>query len=238
MAPTGTRPTTLDRAGPTVPDVSFMAAALSGVLKTYGRHRLELEFRLGQRICGKFVPGVSEEGWHRLKTKLDESPDLTASHTNVRELIPGDNANPGAKYVVDILNPTAPAYWMHKKRLRDFDMDPDRHGPWGCRASLSLEVVDPPEAQKPPPVGCKFERHKQRWSYAYRCWSFDLTKVASNLPHQQDNDTVSYEVEIELVHTAEFFTRPVPEVLEWGLRLVDDCCGMLRPAVPAVPGAK
>lgn len=207
---------------PTQSDSGAVTAALAGVLKTYGRERLELEFRLGQRVGTRFVPGVTEESWERLKAKMDASAKLEATQSCTKELIPGDE---GAKYV-DTPSGTG-GYWMHKKRLHNFDMD--QHGPWCCRVSMSLEVVNPPDVQGQSPADCKFERHKQRWSYVYRCWSIDLTKVASNLPHQLDNDGVSYEVEIELVDTAELFTRPMGELMEWGLRLVGDMCDMLAP---------
>jgi len=209
-------------------DEAAVARTLAGVLKTYGRDRLELEFRLGQRSGGKFVPGVSEDGWQRLKDQLDASSAMTCEASTTRELIPG---NDGAKYVVPCAPPGAdqPAkpFWMHKKRLQDIDGD-TRHAPWSCRASMSLEVVDRPAARQAP-QDCKFERHKQRWSYTYKCWSIDLTRVMSNLPHQLDNDAVSFEVEIELVDTSEFFARPMEDIVRWGLRLVDDMCRMLAP---------
>lgn len=209
----------------TQPDVGGLRAALAQVLRTYGRERLELEFRLGHRTAGKFVPGVSEAGWERLKCKLD---DGSLGHqvvvTDTRELICDDGS--GGKYVVDTA--TQRGHWMHKKRLHDLDMDTE--SPWCCRASLSLEVVDPPERQRPAPPTHRFERHKQRWSYGFKCWSIDLTRVVSNLPHQLDNDGVSYEVEIELRDTAELFTRTLDDVLRWGWALVTDMCDIVTAA--------
>lgn len=199
--------------------------ALASALKTYGHERLELEFRLGHRGTGGFVPGVSRGAWEALKAKLDAScgPDgpFRLVTTDTRELISGDGS--GAKYVMDSTG-GAPAYWMRKKRLWDLDQDAGE-GPWSCRASASLEVVD--AASRPAPTSHRFERHKQRWSYRHRCWSFDLTRVASNLPHQLDNDGVSYEVELELVDASELFARPVPNLLEWAHTLVADACGMM-----------
>jgi len=207
----------------TRPDFSSLRVALAQVLRTYGRERLELEFRLGQATAGRFVPGVSEAGWRRLKRKLDAGqlgPGVVV--TDTRELISDDGS--GAKYVL-----TGPeeGYWMHKKRLHDSDADTP--ATWCCRASLSLEEIDPPERQRAAPAAHRFERHKQRWSYPYKCWSIDLTRVVSNLPHQLDNDGVSYEVEIELRDTSELFVRPLEDVLQWGWCLVKDASDMATP---------
>lgn len=208
----------------TAVDPSAIAAGLAAVVKKYGIDRLELEFRLGFKVAGKFVPGVSREGWTKLKERLDASAVMSSDVrvTKTRELITGDGS--GGKYVIDATG-REPPHWMHKKRLKDFDVD---LGAYSCRASMSLEVVDPPDKQQPPPAAHKFERVKERWSYRHRCWSVDITRVESNLPHQLDNDAMSYEVEIELRHPKELFTRPMPVVVDWGLTLAKDMCDMLK----------
>jgi len=207
----------------TRPDLAGVRASLARVLKTYGKDRLELEFRLGHRTAGKFVPGVSETGWQRLKARLDvpsaARQEVIVTETN--ELICDDGSG---KYVA-APDGSAPGFWMHKKRLCDADIDTD--SPWCCRVSMSLEEVDSRDRQPPPPAAHKFERHKQRWSYRYACWSVDLTRVVSNLPHQLDNDAVSYEVEIELRDTGELFTRTMDNLLEWGWSMVQDMCNMM-----------
>lgn len=208
----------------TVPDLSAPRATLFSVLKTYGHERLELEFRLGHRTAGgSFVPGVSETAWHALKAVLDRSPKFEASTSTTRERICEPDATRGAaKYVVTVhADGRESAHWMHKKRLSDIDADTGTT--WCCRTSMSLEEIDPPGARAPPRAH-KFERHKERWSYKHRCWSIDLTKVASNLPHQLDNDSLAYEVEIELADTTELFSRPVDNLLQWGWTIVNDVC--------------
>lgn len=197
--------------------------ALVRALKTYGNDRVELEFRLGHRVEGKFVPGVSERAWSSIKQRLDASVDKfkVVVATTEERICDGDRRNGTAKYVVP--GQGAP-FWMHKKRLSDTDMNTTA-GPWCCRASLSLEEVDPPGAA-PPPGTHRFQRHKQRWSYVHRCWSIDLTRVTSNLPHQLDNDDVSYEIEIELRDTTELFARPLDNVLLWGWTMACDLCAM------------
>lgn len=206
-----------------------VAAALRGTLQAYGHERLELEFRLGHRAAGgAFLPGVPRAAWETLKARLDASCGPHGAFrlvtADTRELISDDWS--GGKYVIDNTGAAAP-FWMHKKRLWDIDDDEATGTPWCCRASASLEVVDAPQRQPPPPAAHRYERHKQRWSYRHRCWSLDLTRVVSNLPHQLDNDGVSFEVELELADPAELFARPVPNLLDWAHRMVADACAMM-----------
>lgn len=198
--------------------------ALAGTLKAYGHERLELEFRLGHLVAGAFVPGVSAGAWEALRQALDASTSFDVVVTDTRELI-GDD---GGKYVIDMTG-QRPPHWMHKKRL--WHMDADTDSTWCCRTAAALEVVDPPGRHQPPP-GHKFERRKERRSYRYKCWSFDLTKVVGNLPQQLDMEGVTHEVEIELADPAELFARPLPEVLEWGTRLVADVCRIMTLEAP------
>ena len=94
---------------------------------------------------------------------------------------------------------------------------------------MRLEVVDTQQPHKQQHAAhFKYERHKRRWSYRYKCWSIDMTKVTSNLPHQLDNDGMSFEVEIELVDTSVFFTVPVAVLSEWGLQLARDMCALMK----------
>jgi hypothetical protein len=218
---------------PTIPDTSAARASLAGILRTYGHERLELEFRLGHRTAagahGKsnFVPGVSEAAWHKLKSVLDASPKFDSTSSVTRERMCDATSRGTAKYVTTVgaggqeLEP----HWMHKKRL--CDIDADTGSTWCCRTSMSLEEREPAPA---PPASHKFERHKERWSYRYRCWSIDLTRVTSNLPHELDNDAMTYEVEIELSDTAELFSRELDNLLEWGWSIVHDACEFMRDA--------
>ena len=196
-----------------------LAAALFGAVRSFGRQPLELEFRLGHAVGTSFVPGVTERCWTALKRALDDAARagrLTATTIETRERIE-DEA--GAKYVLP------EGYWMFKKRLFNGSVEmPD--SPWTCRMSISTERRD---ASLPaPPAPSNMERHKQRWSYRYRCWSMDLTRVVSNLSHQRDNDGVSHEVEIELVDTAEMFTVPLDVIVRWGVQLTNDMCRLMN----------
>lgn len=190
--------------------------ALRSILKTYGRDRLELEFRLGHSSGKSFVPGVTPSAWTTLKTALDTSPAFRVHECHTDEHICG-----AGKYVVPVQSSDTP-HWVYKKRL--VDQDSQTQSAWACRMSVSLEE----RGDGAPPTTYTFRRQKRRWSYVHKCWSIDLTRVTSNLPHQLDNDQESYEVEIELRDTTEFFVRRVDHIIEWGHMLVDDMCRLMN----------
>ena len=201
------------------PPAADVAAALFGAVRTFGREPVELEFRLGHAVGTAFVPGVSERCWNALKGALDESAkagSMTVATVETRERI---QEEAGAKYVLP------EGYWMFKKRLFNGSVDmPD--SPWTCRVSISTERVD--RSLPEPTLAATMERHKQRWSYRYECWSVDLTRVVSNLSHQRDNDGVAFEVEIELVDTAEMYVRPLDAIIDWGTTLARDMCRLMK----------
>lgn len=183
-------------------------------IRKHGHDRLELEWRLGHRH-DHFRAGVDAAAWERLRAALDASPAFQKSFTESTEKM-------GRAAGVKCICPQdGPATWMRKQRLADVDEDLAGH-PWSVRASVSLEE----------PMGraalSQYERQKRRWSYTHRCWRIDLTSVASNLPAHKDDDRESYEVEIELVDPDVLFERPVSYIVEWGWKMVDEVCDLMR----------
>jgi hypothetical protein len=200
----------------TTPTATIASAVLREVLK-YGHERLELEFRFGHSGSGAFRPGVSKEAWEAIKAELDSSANFEKQYVETREVIRGSE-----KTVTNVADGSVTI--MHKKRLSDTDID---IAPWTLRASLSLEETDDKPNDRPTAVAprankASFTRHKRRWRYLHKCWSVDLTRVQSNLPHQLDTDEDVYEIEIELVDTEELFVRPVNNVIAWGLQMARD----------------
>ncbi len=196
-----------------------MSAVLGQVLralKEFGHERVELEFRLGHKAGRTFRPGVDAAAWAKLKAALDAGTGWTVTHSVTTERINSE----GSKLVLDANND--PVRVIHKRRLADTDFD-ETDSPWCARASLSLE--EPGELTEK--IVTVYERRKERWSYAFKCWAVELTRVAGNMPHQLDDDAESYEVEVELADTREFFVRTVDGILGWGWDLVTDMCGLL-----------
>lgn len=196
------------------PDTSAVVATLLRCMKTYGHERLEFEFRLGHKTPHGFRPGVDRASWTRLKQALDAGRGWRRSHLQTTERIDGN----GTKMIV---RADGPPSVIHKKRLNDADFETG--SPWCARMSLSLEEPD----AAVPAVDTKYERRKERWSYAFKCWSVDLTRVAGNMPHQMDEDTESFEVEVELADTKELFVRTAEAVVAWGWDVVADMCALM-----------
>lgn len=189
-----------------VPDA--LVAALRKALATYGHNRLELEFRIGRVVNGKFVPGVTKQAFDAISETLASLPQETI---NTTETIYRD-----CKRILD--HDTQTVSVLHKKRIHTSDVD-SGIGPWSVRASISLEEPGAPEDLKGTST---FERVKRRVRYSTKGWAIDLTRVASNLPQDLDSDSETYEVEIELLEVDCLFTRTNMEVLLWGLKISHD----------------
>jgi hypothetical protein len=200
------------------PELSLVAGDVLRTVRTYGRERLEFEFRLGHKaVAGAFRPGVDAAAWRRLKAALDSGHGWRVTHSATTERLD----DRGAKVVVDAHGRVTRV--IHKKRLvhRDYDTD----SPWCARASVSLETEEPPHTAAD--IATTYERRKERWSYAYKCWSVDLTRVLGNLPHQLDDDAETYEVELELADTAELLTTAADHLVRWAWSIVRDLCALL-----------
>ena len=191
-----------------------------------GHSHLELEWRVGHQQ-DTFRAGVDPKAWHRLKSCLDASPAFTGSTRVCTERIGGSKRR---KVRFD----AATGQWVEKERLADVLRHQSADGgrcPWAVRASLSTEVPCAPGD----PDQLEYERHKERWSYSHACWSIDLTKVRSNLPSHLDNDTWSYEVEVELADPGMLLERTVEHLVEWGWRIAGEVCDMMVAPPPPLP---
>lgn len=196
---------------------SDLAKHLRVATRTYGHHRIELEWRLGHRQ-GNFRPGVDPSAWERLRAALDASPAFQKSFARSTERLEDRGG-------IKCIESEGQSTWMHKKRLANVDCDPP--GPWTIRASVSLEE---PQDTGPPGSTMKYERRKQRWSYRHRCWRIDLTRVATNLPANADDDVDAHEVEIELADPGVLFERPFDHVAAWGWKMAEEVCGLMAAA--------
>lgn len=182
------------------------------VMEKEKHEHVEIEWRIGHRLR-EFRPGVDREAWCRLREALACSPAFTAQHTTSVEYFSRNN---NAKCIDE-------SRWILKDRVADELLDIAGH-PWSVRVCVSRELP----VSKPQHAGLEFERRKERWSYVHGPWRVDLTTVFSNLPSHQDEDGAIYEIEVELVDPELFYERPIPWVLQWGLRIVHELCGLMK----------
>lgn len=187
-------------------DAEPLEAETRGLLLTHGVERLELEFRLGHVGPRGFRAGVTEAAWQKIWKALEARFGPPESKPETREEL---DENTGARY--DPVADTA----VFKRALHRHDFPSART--WAVRGSLSLEC--PSTGPGRPPGVYAFWRHKRRDSWTHECWRFDLTRVRSNLPGMQDDDT--FEVEVELAEKDVLFGRPLRNVLQWGRGLLE-----------------
>lgn len=184
--------------------------ALTSTLTEFGHSRLEFELRLGRYQGDRFISGIPKTSYDKIKSALDGCAvfdTVTSRHTierlngtDARFIMPDGDDHRGV--------------WNYKKKVATVELS--RH----TRAAISLEDSrgDPPLPDAKPFM---YRRDKRRTSYVFKCWSIDLTEVASNLPQHLDHDGLLYEVEVELHDTSMFFVYTIPHLIQWGSDLLE-----------------
>lgn len=190
-----------------------VVSQVRAAVRSYGHPLLELEYRLGKQVGQKFIPGVSRESFKKIQHALEYCVEATPlAPQKTTEAI---TAN-GVKHIVERDE------WIHKVRLGNVDLGRiEPSAPYVARASISIETpvqAPSPAAAQSDPVVCR--RKKDRKSFQYKCWRYDLTSVANG---EQDADDDVYEVEVELAHTDALFVYTVEHLVNWGAALISDC---------------
>lgn len=181
---------------------------LRDAVRRYGHHQVELEFRLGKQVGSKFISGVSEESFKKIQAALEKSQKLESLGTAVTT---ESTTESGYRFTEETQS------WMHKMALAKVplgQLEKDIHSPYVGRASIGLEMsILPQNAPHGEPM--VHRRCKERTSFKYKCWRFDLTMVS--------HDERVYEVEVELWDTGALFMYTVEYLVIWGTALITDC---------------
>lgn len=205
--------------------VGVLEHGIRDVTKQYGIDGLELEFRFGRVLGGRFVPGVPKDHFDKLYTMLTNSPGFHSTDIETRETLADSNR----KYVItvsDSVNPVPPPpRWGSKHRMHVVDMGPVGSGALVYRASLAYE--DWGVSQAPPP-DVKYERWKVRRSFRRGDWIIDMTQVRTNLPDHLDEPEHGLEVEIELARPELFFRRTRQYVIDYAMNMVKDLVNIME----------
>lgn len=193
-----------------------MYRSLRDTIHRHGPECVEFEYRLGTQVINKFLPGVSRESWDLLKRSFDAATCWGSKHHSVTtEHILRD------KKLVDKPTP----HFVDKKRVSHHDV---AHGTHVIRAAVSLERTS--ESNTPCKDPVMFVRHKDRYSYVWQCWRYDLTRVKSNAPEDLDNENDIYEVELEFYDPMNYYLVPMPEIPKWGLDIMRDVSALVASA--------
>lgn len=185
----------------------MMRQAIVDALWHRGHEGIELEWRLGRKLNGAFLPGVDGELWNAVLAKY-EKYDSRKTHVDTVEYIHADNSRRTVERgKLDT--------WMIKERIVHVDADETEHGCF--RVSVAKEKPMHPPAH---PAPLKFVRHKKRDSFFFKIWRLDCTLVTGNDPNGDlDNDESRYEVELELADPDALFMYTMEYIIEWGTQL-------------------
>lgn len=156
-----------------------MERRLFNIVKQYACFfDIELEAKIGTQTHNGFLPGVTEQQFYILKSEMDKSKAWNStSFTKSTDVMRDSVRN---IYENDKIHA------IHKVKIDTFDFDYFR---------ISASEEKPCEPFNDSIGSCVSTRKKERWSYFYKMWRYDLTKVIQN------ND-IKYEVEVELFDIA------------------------------------
>jgi hypothetical protein len=182
-----------------------MEVAVGKHVSSRGVVGLEVEFRIGSRRGGKFVPGVDKRSFEAVKSALEASAAFVSS---------------GERVSVDY-------FFKHRKGRLGGD------GGWTTkdvlfvddgaptvRGSVAVETVTPP----PSDVDSKkseFFRKKTRTSFSWKTlpWTVDMTRVECN--EDPDAEDECFEIEVELDPSAVFYA-PLEHLIRHGRSIASD----------------
>ena len=191
-------------------NVRAISHSLRDVIHDHGHKNVELEFRLGRMVNNKYVAGVTKPTFESILRLLGKSPLFVKSEKTTLEKLNGTDM----RFVIEN-GDESKGRWCYKKKVY---VDTENGDGIVQRVSIALEGHE----HTPPPPGSapfKYHRLKKRTSFAYECWSIDLTRVTSNLPGHFDNDEEIYEVEVELTGIDAYFIYTFEHLTEWGSKL-------------------
>jgi len=195
-------------------DTQPTACALWNAAHHYGRHGLELEFRVGHMMGRSFVSNVGKAHFDLCATYLKQHCDAVKS-VKTTETVQGDT-----KHVVTHHcdgQPVPPPFVMTKKRMYHTEFSGK---PCTVRSSIAIEHILSESTLPQPPPGKNHTtttRQKDRTRYLVGPWAFDLTVVVSNADLDSEE---TFEIELELLDTMVLFEYTMDHIVQWGLNLI------------------
>ncbi len=141
---------------------------------------LEIEFRLGYIEKDTFNSNVSVEFYDKIKNELLNSSLFQKIHTESIDTIYGSKNH--------VRHSSCDNSYTQKTRLCNIDIS---YEPFDIRVSFSKEEI----VKTKPRSKVVYTRNKNRDSFLYKFWSYDITKVTQN---ENSLDVVNHEIEIEI----------------------------------------
>lgn len=199
-------------------------AQLLPILEKYRDHEnVEIEFRLGlyDDTSSKFNSRVCEKDYNRIMEKLKSS----TSWSEVKNSDTKDYFDNGMRLSVDNKNKRKKKC-IRKSKLVTLDFQFDGT-PYDIRVCLSEEVPVPTTKFKV--NDSLFSRVKERCSFVYKFWSFDVTRVN----FENSVEDVYYEVELDAFGLKELMKKHSSEyILYSGLLKIKDLVNVCEKVEP------
>jgi mRNA capping enzyme, beta chain len=192
---------------------------------------LEIEFRLGkfQMMGGRkvFVANINQDLYKKILKKVGTGIEngLVRRTTCTEDYF----GKADARTTKDII--TQQTTTVTKRRIKNVDIDL-KNSPFDIRLSVSEEV--PLDNRIVSADDAVRIRRKDRTSFLYRAFQFDLTEVvdvpvSNGGSHDKDDDQEAiFEIEVEIRDMEEAFSKPIKYSMEAGLLLCLDMIHMVK----------
>lgn len=141
---------------------------------------LEIEFRLGYIENNSFNANISKEFYDKIHNELLNS----SAFKKVNSV----SIDTFYDTPVRVRHSSSDNSYIKKTRLCNLDLS---HEPFDIRVSFSKEEI----VKTKPNSKCVFIRNKERDSFLYKYWSYDITKVTQT---ENSLDIVNHEIELEI----------------------------------------
>lgn len=187
---------------------------------------LELEFRIGETTVSRgrslFNPSLTEREYTKILEKLSKAKGMQKSEMRSESICFDSTKSRCEDGLWNVKEKLADATSSNVTRPQGTNIKlraPD------VRIAMSRETIIPTPVAVP--AGKRVTRIKERTSFTYKMWRFDITKVT------QDGE-VKYEAEIELVPNAEVLlmikkdVKYATYIITYGLLLSCDLADMMR----------
>lgn len=190
----------------------MILSRLSEVLLHHDFRTLELEFRLGVCVDGKFYANVPKHRWQRMKDGMKGEPK---EFTTIDKYVRTNDPAISSRFVSSSTGEED--YWEQKQKMYS---EIKRDKEFAIRTSIALEEKKIPEDHVlAPGNSLKFitRRKKVRSTFVQGHWNIDFTRV-EQVPSFDDVEEM-YEIEIELSDNGVFFEKEMSVVIEEGIQL-------------------
>ena len=186
-----------------------MVSVLKDLLLSNDFRSLELEFRLGIYVNGKFHANIPKHRWSKIKDSMQGD---SVEYTSIDRYICTNDPAVSTRFVS---KSNGEEFWEHKHKISSTVCHEE--GEFAIRTSIALEQRTRESFSHTTFV---LQRKKVRTMFKFDDnWKVDFTKV-EQIPNTNDIEE-TYEIEIELANNALFFEKEIELIIEEGRNIAN-----------------